>query len=90
MNKKELVSALAEKMGISKKESGEMLNGLLDVVSGALEKKEDVKLVGFGTFSVVERKARKGVNPTTKKPIKIPATKVPKFRAGSDLKERVK
>jgi DNA-binding protein HU-beta len=90
MNKKELISALADASGKSKKEAGEMLDTFVQVVSDALSKDEEVKLVGFGTFSVVERKARKGVNPLTKEAIDIPATKVPKFKAGNDLKEKVK
>jgi DNA-binding protein HU-beta len=90
MNKKELISALADASGKSKKEAGEMLDTFVQVVSDTLSKDEEVKLVGFGTFSVVERKARKGVNPLTKEAIDIPATKVPKFKAGNDLKEKVK
>ncbi|MDN5342975.1 HU family DNA-binding protein [Oceanotoga sp. DSM 15011] len=90
MNKKELISALAEKIGVSKKDAGTYLDSFVEIVSESLENGEEVKLVGFGTFSVSERKARKGVNPQTKKPIEIPARKVPKFRPGNELKERVK
>ena len=90
MNKKELITAIAEKMNASKKDAGDFIDSFVEVVSSSLEKKEDVKLVGFGTFSVSERKARKGVNPQTKEPIEIPARTVPKFKPGNELKERVK
>jgi len=66
------------------------VDSFVEVVSEQLSKGEEVKLVGFGTFKVQDRKARKGVNPQTGKSIKIPARKVPKFVAGKDLKEKVK
>lgn len=90
MNKKELIAAIAEKMNASKKDAGDFVDAFVDVVSSSLENKEEVKLVGFGTFSVSERKARKGVNPQTKESIDIPARSVPKFKPGNELKERVK
>lgn len=90
MNKKELVAALADRSGITKKESEAFINEFVNVVSETLEKGEAVKLVGFGTFEVVERSERKGVNPKTKEAITIPAHKAPKFKAGTELKNRVK
>ena len=86
---KELVDALAKKASITKKDA-EALDAFVDVVSETLSKGEEVKLVGFGTFKVQERAARKGVNPQTGKPLKIPAKKVPKFVPGKELKELVK
>jgi DNA-binding protein HU-beta len=85
MNKKELITAVAEKMNASKKDAGDFIDAFIEVVSSSLENKEEVKLVGFGTFSVSERKARKGVNPQTKEPIEIPARTVPKFKPGNEL-----
>lgn len=90
MNKKELVSALAEKVNVTKKEAALFVDSFVDVVSDALGKGESVKIVGFGTFEVVERKPRKGVNPQTKEAIEIPGGKVPKFKAGKELKAKVK
>ncbi|HQP57797.1 MAG TPA: HU family DNA-binding protein, partial [Petrotogaceae bacterium] len=82
MNKKELVDVLSEKVGFSKKDTMEFVDSFIELVSDKLAEGEDVKLVGFGTFTVSSRKARKGVNPQTKKEIKIPARKVPKFKPG--------
>ena len=89
MNKKELVDVLSEKVGFSKKDTMEFVDSFIELVSDKLAEGEDVKLVGFGTFTVSSREARKGVNPQTKKEIKIPARKVPKFKPGNDLKEKV-
>lgn len=90
MNKKDLVDAIAEKLGTQKKETEKFLNSFIDVVSNSLEKEEEIKIMGFGTFKVQQRAEREGVNPQTKERITIPATKVPKFSAGKELKERVK
>ncbi|MDN5343585.1 HU family DNA-binding protein [Oceanotoga sp. DSM 15011] len=90
MNKKELVDALSEKASTTKKQAEVFVDSFVSVVSEELEKEGEVKLVGFGTFKVQQRAARKGVNPQTGKQIKIPARKVPKFIAGKELKERVK
>lgn len=90
MNKQELIDAVAEKTGASKKQTADILSGLIDVVSGSLAKGEDVQLVGFGTFSVSSRAARTGRNPKTGEEIKIAAAKVPKFSAGKSLKEACK
>lgn len=85
MNKNELVSAMAEKAGMTKVASAEALNAFMDVVKEQLAKGENVSLIGFGTFSVTERPARTGRNPLTGKSIKIAAKKVAKFKAGKGL-----
>ena len=89
MNKTELVSAIAEKAEISKKDAEAALKAFTDVVSEELQKGEKIQLVGFGTFEVSERAARTGRNPQTKEEIKIPASKAPKFKAGKALKDFV-
>ncbi len=89
MNKSELVAAIAKETELSKKASADALKAFTDVVTEELKKGEKVQLVGFGTFEVTERKARKGKNPQTGKEIKIPASKAPKFKAGKALKEAV-
>lgn len=89
MNKSELVAAVASKSGLSKKDSEKALAAFTEAVTKELKKGEKVQLVGFGTFEVTERKARIGKNPQTKKEIKIPASKAPKFKAGKALKEAV-
>ncbi len=89
MNKQELVSAMAEKSGLTKADSEKALNALIESVKGALKKKDSVQLIGFGTFSVSERAARTGRNPQTGKEIKISAKKVAKFKAGKALDEVV-
>ncbi len=89
MNKTELVSAMAEQAGISKKDAEKALKAFTDIVSDELKKGEKIQLVGFGTFEVVERPAREGRNPQTKKPMQIPASKAPKFKPGKPLKDMV-
>ncbi|MHC4459076.1 MAG: HU family DNA-binding protein [Planctomycetota bacterium] len=89
MNKGDLVNAVAKVVG-TKKEAQVAVDCVLSSVTKALKKGDDVGLVGFGTFKVVKRKARKGRNPQTGEPITIKATKVPKFVAGKALKEAVK
>lgn len=89
MTKAELVSAIAEKTELTKKDSEKALTAVLESITEALKKGEKVALVGFGTFEVRARAARQGINPQTKKKIKIPATKVPAFKAGKALKETV-
>ena len=89
MNKTELVAAMADQAGLSKKDAEKALKAFTDVVAAELKKDGKVQLVGFGTFEVRERAAREGVNPQTKKKIKIAASKVPAFKAGSALKEAV-
>lgn len=88
MNKSELVDSIAEGANLSKSDATEALNAFIEAVGQALEKGDSVSLVGFGTFSVKERKARTGRNPKTGEEIPIPASKVPGFKAGKTLKER--
>ena len=89
MNKSDLVAAMAAKTGDTKKCAEETLNAFVDVVTGALVKGDKVQLVGFGSFEVRKRAARKGRNPQTKEEIKIPASKAPVFKAGKALKDLV-
>lgn len=89
MTKAELVSAIAGKTEFTKKDSEAALTAVLDSITEALKKGDKVSLVGFGTFEVRSRAAREGINPQTKKKIKIAATKVPAFKAGKALKETV-
>lgn len=89
VNKAELVSAVAEKADLTKKESERVINAVFAAVEEALARGDKVQLVGFGTFEVREREARKGRNPQTGEEINIPATKVPAFKAGKALKDIV-
>ena len=89
MNKAELVAAIAAKTGESKKATEETVNAFTSVVSEALKGGDKVQLVGFGSFEVRKRAARKGRNPQTKEEIKIPASKAPVFKAGKALKDLV-
>ena len=89
MNKADLVAAMAEKAGVSKKDAEASLKAFTDVVAEELKKGEKIQLVGFGTFEVSERAARTGRNPQTGKDIVIPASKSPKFKAGKALKDIV-
>ena len=90
MNKAELVNEVSGKTGLTKKETQNVVDALINTVGDTLSKGEKVSLVGFGTFQVVNRKARRGVNPQTRATIQIPAKKVPKFVPGKPLKEKVK
>lgn len=89
MNKMELVSAMADKTGLSKKDAEVALKAFTDVVAEELKKGEKIQLVGFGTFEVSERAARTGRNPQTGKEMTIPASKSPKFKAGKALKDSI-
>jgi len=89
MNKQELISKVAGKVGITKKQAQNAIDAFIEIVTDSLSKDEKVTLVGFGTFKVAQRKARKGVNPQTKEVIQIPAKKVPKFVSGKNLREKV-
>jgi len=89
VTKVELVSAMAEKAGLSKADAEKALKAFTDVVTQALQKDDKISLVGFGTFSVGERAARTGKNPQTGAAINIPAAKAPKFKAGKALKDAV-
>jgi len=85
MNKADLINAIAEKAGLSKVDSKKALEAVTASIVKALAAGDKVSLVGFGTFSVAKRSARKGINPATKKPITIAAKKVAKFKAGAEL-----
>ena len=87
MNKTELVAAMAEQAGVSKKDAEKTLKAFTDVVADELKKGGKVQLVGFGTFEVSERAAREGRNPQTGKAMKIKASKSPKFKGGKALKD---
>ena len=89
MNKNDLVSAVASSTGMSKADSAKAVEGVFDAISGALSAGGDVRIVGFGTFSVANRKATTGRNPRTGQAIQIPASKQPKFKAGKGLKDAV-
>lgn len=90
MTKSDFVDKLAAKTGFTKKDAGAAVDAFLEVVSESLEKGEEVQFTGFGKFYVQAREAREGINPQTKKKIKIAATKVPKFSAGTALKNSVR
>lgn len=89
MNKIELVAAVAEKSGMTKKDAEKALTAVVETLTEALAKGEKVTLVGFGTFETKTREARIGRNPKTKEAIEIPATTVPTFKAGTALKNAV-
>lgn len=89
MNKSELIEAIAASADIPKAAAGRALDAMIDNVTGALQKGDQVVLVGFGTFSVKERAARTGRNPQTGAEIQIAAAKVPSFKAGKALKDAV-
>ena len=89
MNKTELISAVAEQSGLTKKDAEKAVKAFTDVIAEELVKGEKIQIVGFGTFEVAERAARTGKNPQTGEAIKIPASKAPKFKAGKALKDVV-
>ena len=89
MNKTELIAAVAEKTGMSKKDTEAVITAAINTVTAALADEEKVQLVGFGSFEVKKRAERTGLNPRTQKPVKIAATKVPVFKAGKALKDAV-
>ncbi len=90
MTKAELVSEIAEKSNVTKKVAETVLKSLIDSVQQVIKKEGQIRLDGLGTFKVIERKARTGVNPQTKAKINIPATKAPVFRPAQALKDAVK
>ncbi len=90
MTKAELVAHIAEEAGISKKAAGIALDSVVGAIHDVLKKGDKIRIADLGSFSVVKRKARQGVNPRTREPLKIPATKAPKFTAAKALKESVK
>ncbi len=89
MNKADLIAAIAAKTGETKKSAEASVNAFVDVITESLVKGDKVQLVGFGSFEVRKRAARKGRNPRTKEEIKIPASKAPVFKAGKALKDLV-
>ena len=89
MNKAELINAVAEKAGLSKKDTETVVNATIDVIAGTLADGDKVQLVGFGSFEVKKRAARVGRNPKTKESIETPASVVPVFKAGKALKDAV-
>lgn len=89
MNKTELIAAVAEKSGLSKKDADSAVNAVIDSIVAALAKEEKVQLVGFGTFEVRHRSARQGRDPRTNSPITIPASKIPAFKAGKAFKDAI-
>ncbi len=90
MNKAELIDAMAGDANLTKADAKRALDAFIGATTGALKKGDRVALVGFGSFSVAKRAARTGRNPKTNAPIQIPAKKVVKFKAGSELSDRVK
>ena len=89
MKKAEVVAAIAEKTELSKKDAEKAVKAFTEVVEEELKKGGKIQLVGFGTFEVAERAARKGINPSTKEEIDIPASKAPKFKAGKAFKDSI-
>lgn len=89
MNKSELIAAISESAGLSKKDAEAALKAFTEIVEAELKKGEKVQLVGFGTFEVSERAAREGRNPLTGEAMKIKASKSPKFKAGKALKDAI-
>ena len=89
MNKNELISAVAEKADLTKAQAGDAVDALFDIVSDTLKSGDEVRIIGFGNFSVTERAATEGRNPRTGETIQIPASKTPKFKAGKGLKDAV-
>ncbi|GIO02410.1 hypothetical protein J5TS2_30780 [Brevibacillus halotolerans] len=90
MNKTELIAKVAETAELTKKDAGQVVDAVFEAITGALKGGEKVQLMGFGTFEVRERAARKGRNPQSGEEIEIPASKLPAFKAGKELKEAVK
>lgn len=89
MNKNELVGEVAARLGMSKSDSQSAVDAVFDVIEGALKNGDEVRVTGFGSFVVTERKASTGRNPRTGEAIEIPASRQPKFRAGKTLKDAV-
>ncbi|MDT2757180.1 HU family DNA-binding protein [Enterococcus asini] len=90
MNKAELISAVAEKSGLTKKDATAVLTAIVDTVETSLKNGDSVQIMGFGTFEVRNRAARKGRNPQTGEEIEIKASKTPAFKPGKQLKDAVK
>ncbi len=90
MNKAELIDKVASKTKLTKVQSEDVIDAALEIISKAVAKGDEVKLVGFGTFSMTSRRSRTGRNPKTGTKLVIPAAKVPKFKPGKDFKDLVK
>ncbi|BCA86692.1 transcriptional regulator [Enterococcus saigonensis] len=90
MNKADLISAVAEKSGVTKKDATAVLAAIIDTVESTLKSEESVQIMGFGTFETRKRAARKGRNPQTGEEIEIPASVTPAFKPGKQLKDAVK
>jgi len=90
MNKGELIASVAKKTGLKSTEAAHAVEAIFEAMTKALKTGDEVRLIGFGTFAVAERAAREGRNPRTGETLKIPATKVVKFRVGKELKEAIK
>ncbi len=89
MNKNDLISTVADSSGLSKSDSASAVEGVFGAIQNSLSKGDEVRLVGFGTFSVARRKASTGRNPRTGEPMQIKASNQPKFKAGKGLKDAV-
>ena len=89
MNKNDLVASVADNAGLTKADAAKAVDGVFEAITDALKKNDDVRIVGFGTFSVAKRKATTGRNPRTGETIQIAASKQPKFKAGKGLKDAV-
>lgn len=89
MNKQELIAQIAAQADVSKQKASVALDAVIDAIRDSLKKGDDVRLIGFGTFTVAQRAATEGRNPRTGEKIKIPASKQPKFKPGKELKEAV-
>ena len=89
MNKNDVIAAVADKTGMSKAGAGQAVDSTFDVITSALTSGDEVKIIGFGSFSVAHRAASMGRNPRTGDPIRIAASKTPKFKAGKGLKDAV-
>jgi DNA-binding protein HU-beta len=89
MTKNELISAVADSAKLTKTSAASAVDATFDIITGALKRGDEVKLIGFGSFTVVNRAAREGRNPRTGAPVQIKASKAPKFSAGKGLKEAV-
>ena len=90
MNKADVVDKVAAQTGLSKKDAGEAVESVLNTIQSTLRSGGEISFTGFGKFHVAERGARQGINPATRQPIQIPATRVPRFSAGAGLKQAVK
>jgi nucleoid DNA-binding protein len=90
MNKAGLVEEVVGKVGLTKKETGNVIEAITSAITDSLERNEKVTLVGFGTFEVRKRRARTGINPQTREKLDIPAKNVVRFKAGKGLRQRMK